>query len=116
MLKDFNFNTFETGMVVVTNKVGILIEEGNEKRVVFKLGGQIVYDNTNSQMQNYFKKIYKPKSVPDVIRNSFLIYKQGEEFMKDNPNFELIYDRDYVKEITMAEVEEKFGCKVKIIE
>ena len=37
-----------------------------------------------------------------------------ENFMKYVfPEFELIYD-DTVKEVTMDEVEEKFGCKVKI--
>ena len=37
-----------------------------------------------------------------------------EDFMKYLfPEFELIYD-DTVKEVTMDEVEAKFGCKVKI--
>ena len=33
----------------------------------------------------------------------------------ENHGFECIYEELMIKEVTMAEVEEKFGCKVKIV-
>ena len=59
-------------------------------------------------------RIIKVWRTNDIHRISQLPCGIDENFMKYLfPEFELIYD-DTVKEVTMDEVEEKFGCKVKI--
>lgn len=46
-------------------------------------------------------KVSKPKNYADFIHN----IQEGE----------VIWERKEVKEVTMAEIEKKFGCKVKIV-
>lgn len=59
-------------------------------------------------------RIIKVWRANDVRKIGSMPIGGDENFMDDVfPEFELIYD-DTVKEVTMDEVEEKFGCKVKI--
>lgn len=59
-------------------------------------------------------RIIKVWRTNDVRKIGSMPIGADENFMDDVfPKFELIYD-DTVKEVTMDEVEEKFGCKVKI--
>lgn len=59
-------------------------------------------------------RIIKVWRTDDVRKIGSMPIGADENFMDDVfPEFELIYD-DTVKEVTMDEVEEKFGCKVKI--
>ena len=60
---------------------------------------------------------------PDVVRVFDCVYVTNalkQELTKRNYvnsfyNPELLWEREEAKEVTMAEVEEKFGCKVKIV-
>jgi len=49
----------------------------------------------------------------DIIK----VYSQAYSFAEGNffSEDKVIWERSEVKEVTMSEVEEKFGCKVKII-
>ena len=63
------------------------------------------------RMSDRITKIWRAN---DVRKLGFTPCGVDEDFMENLfPEFELIYD-ETVKEVTMDEVEEKFGCRVKI--
>ena len=78
--------------------------------------GSIKLDSYSYDLYNYYNK-------HDIIRVYYPVYRL-DGFIQHpidlhttvtNSCMRLLWERTSVKEVTMAEIEEKFGCKVKIV-
>lgn len=103
-MKDFTKSDLANGMIV-EQRCGlrkIVIEDrivGYESYGELQCYGDDLLHHTNPELD--IVKIYKPA---DTIRVAL-----------HSNNLQLLWERSEVKAVTMAEVEEKFGCKVKIV-
>lgn len=94
-------------------KNGMVIEQrcGTRKIVI---EDRIVGYEEYGELQRYGDDLLHQNNPGlDIVK----IYKPTntiEQALRSN-NLELLWERHEVKEVTMAEVEEKFGCKVKIV-
>ena len=103
-MKDFTKSDLANGMVVEqrcgTRKIVI-----DDRIVGYDSYGELQrYDDIllhHINIELDIVKIYKPADTIEVA-------------LKSN-NLKLLWERSEVKAVTMAEVEEKFGCKVKIV-
>ena len=83
----------------------------NKFRTFLCLTGDMRFCVFDYRMNDRIIKVWR---INDIRRIGSMPIGADENFMDDVfPEFKLIYD-DTVKEVTMDEVEEKFGCKVKI--
>ena len=90
-----------------------------DDRILSKTG--FLWLNTHTDKTGAFHQGYNDDLTMDSGAN-WDIVKVYEDvnclnFDDDSPfcSLSLLWKRDSIKEVTMAEVEEKFGCKVKII-
>ena len=107
-------NDLKTGMIVETR-------DGNSHIVMrdFIDGGDIlvgISDNdniVNSYIElSYYEKDLKHNQLPGLdIMSVYTSYLHCIDIPK-----KLLWKREEYKEVTMKEIEEKFGCKVKIVE
>lgn len=130
-MKTMCLNDLRTGDIVLSTKgsYGIVLKNTDRGDLI-----EWYYSKINNRSINKFRtfrcltgnmrfcvfsyrendRIIKVWRVNDVRKIGSMPIGADENFMDDVfPEFELIYD-DTVKEVTMDEVEEKFGCKVKI--
>lgn len=83
----------------------------NKFRTFRCLTGDMRFCVFNFRMNDRITKIWRAN---DARKLGYTPCGVDEDFMESLfPEFELIYD-DGVKEVTMDEVEAKFGCRVKI--
>ena len=70
------------------------------------------FDNYDDNMENNFNKDYDIVKVFNPYWGSII-----NVFNKDRDEFyKIFWERDSeAKEVTMTEIEEKFGCKIKIV-
>lgn len=84
-----------------------------EKRLV--VGNVLMGQHMHGDLRNYTKqlKIKDADSGLDIVR----VYSPVSVLKcVNNPDTsEIVWERQEIKEVTMAEIEEKFGCKVKIV-
>lgn len=102
-MKDFTKSDLKNRMVV---------ELRNGTRYVViddKILSSIGYDFLSTYNEDLTME--KGPSKHDIVKVYDQIY--CIDFNKNSLN--LLWERSEVKEVTMAEVEEKFGCKVKIV-
>lgn len=130
-MKTMCLNDLRTGDIVLSTKgsYGIVLKNTDRGNLI-----KWYYNKVNNRSINKFRtflcltvdmrfcvfdyrmndRIIKVWRTDDVRKIGSRPIGADENFMDDVfPEFELIYD-DTVKEVTMDEVEEKFGCKVKI--
>ena len=130
-MKTMCLNDLRTGDIVLSTKgsYGIVLKNTDRGDLI-----KWYYNKVNNRCINKFRtflcltgdmrfcvfdyrmndRIIKVWRINDIRRIGSMPIGADENFMDDVfPEFELIYD-DTVKEVTMDEVEEKFGCKVKI--
>lgn len=94
------------------NRMVVEYRNGDRRMVVDdRLMGKFNYCVLTEYDDNLIRKDLD--SVFDIMK----VYRRISVFSKkDNENsLELLWERPEIKEVTMSEVEEKFGCKVKII-
>lgn len=83
----------------------------NKFRTFLCLTGDMRFCVFDYKMNDRIIKVWR---TDDVRKIGSMPIGADENFMDDVfPEFELIYD-DTVKEVTMDEVEAKFGCRIKI--
>lgn len=103
-MKDFTKSDLANGMIV-EQRCGM-------RKIVIE--DRIVGYEEYGELENYEDNLLHfcdPKF--DIMK----IYKYAntiEQALKSN-DLKLLWERSEVKEVTIAEVEEKFGCKVKIV-
>ena len=130
-MKTMCLNDLRTGDIVLSTKgsYGIVLKNTDRGNLI-----KWYYNKVNNRCINKFRtflcltgdmrfcvfdyrmndRIIKVWRINDIRRIGSMPIGADENFMDDVfPEFKLIYD-DTVKEVTMDEVEEKFGCKVKI--
>lgn len=121
MLKNLSSNDLKSGMVAIDNtgEIAIVLKEttcnGNDF-MIYKEGGQLL--NKGLNLSEHIKKLYKVKdNYPHIV-----IQKATEILNCDKENFNpskfdlvLVYSEPKVIEVTMTQIEEVFGGKVKII-
>lgn len=130
-MKTMCLNDLRTGDIVLSTKgsYGIVLKNTDREDLI-----KWYYSKVNNRCINKFRtflcltgdmrfcvfdyrmndRIIKVWRINDIRRIGSMPIGADENFMDDVfPEFKLIYD-DTVKEVTMDEVEEKFGCKVKI--
>lgn len=127
MSTNFYLDLLRTGDVVVSTKgsKGIVLKDAaNKGHVIIWFANQDdceinkfrSFDMINHDMtfkydkkDNRIIKVYRPRGIHDIL-NALLDYTHEDEMS----GYELVYE-EKLKEVTMDEVEEKFGCKVKIV-
>ena len=70
----------------------------------------LTYNNNDMYVSNIFAKENEIVKVEIPYHPYAFMDLNYERYMR-----KLLWKREEIKEVTMAEVEEKFGCKVKII-
>lgn len=80
------------------------------------ISGSINIDSYNDCLLNYYDKhdiikVYEPTYRLD----SFIQQPIGDYTTATGSAMTVLWDSTAVKEVTMAEIEERFGCKVKIV-
>lgn len=117
MVDKFTKSDLKNRMVVETREgcKCLVIDD----RILSKTG--FLWLNTHTDKTGAFHQGYNDDLTMDSGAN-WDIVKVYEDvnclnFDDDSPfcSLSLLWKRDSIKEVTMAEVEEKFGCKVKII-
>ena len=95
-----------------------MVVEDRKGRLKIYIDGILLGDETYSLIGDYNEDLMYGKrsfSELDIVK----VYEQVRVccyLYGDNlSNLSLIWQREEVKEVTMTEVEEKFGCKVKIV-
>ena len=95
-----------------------MVVEDQKGRLKIYIDGILLGDETYSPIGDYNEDLMYGKrsfSELDIVK----VYGQVKfchYLHSDNlSNLSLIWQREEVKEVTMTEIEEKFGCKVKII-
>ena len=104
-MKDFTKSDLANSMVVEQRC-------GTRKIVI---GDRIVGYESYGELQRYDDNLlHCINSELDIVK----IYTPTDTIgaALQNNNLQLLWQRSEVKEVTMAEVERKFGCKVKIVE
>lgn len=118
-------NTFNEGGWFKVNKSFIksdlknrMVVEDRKGRLKIYIDGILLGDETYSLIGDYNEDLMYGKrsfSELDIVKVYGQVkvchYLHGDNLS----NLSLIWQREEIKEVTMAEVEEKFGCKVKII-
>lgn len=105
VLRDTGYSKFDSQIKWYCNNKGQVIDK-------FRSLSMVNEDLTfKHDLDNRIVKVWRTKDKHYLGDKA--IIKNNEEKMKAH-GFECIYE-ELVKEVTMAEVEEKFGCKVKII-
>lgn len=130
-MKTMCLNDLRTGDIVLSTKgsYGIVLKNTDRGDLI-----EWYYSKINNRSINKFRtflcltgdmrfcvfdykmndRIIKVWRTDDVRKIGSMPIGADENFMDDVfPEFELIYD-DTVKEVTMDEVEAKFGCRIKI--
>ena len=116
MNKEFTKNDLQTGMVVETKDGTKYVVMRNSCMpapdsdfIVNRNGWNTLNNYSDNLLENHYYsdldiiKVYKPK-YPNVIRTF------------EDDELKLIWQRKDYKEMTVAEIEEKLGYKIKIIE
>jgi hypothetical protein len=113
-MKDFTKSDLENSMVVECRN--------GEKYIV--IDDKIISTIGYNCLSNYNEDL---TTILSTYKNeNITVFKEGHskyDIMKvynkvlciDFNTLQLLWERSEVKEVTMAEVEEKFGCKVKIV-
>lgn len=103
MLKNFTKSELKSDMVVQT-------KDGSN----YVVRGKWLYGTSSVINIDHYQEDLTIRGMPwlDIVKiySGLFFNKFLEEYSND-----LIWQREEVKEVTMAEVEEKFGYKVKII-
>jgi hypothetical protein len=104
-MKDFTKSDLANGMIV-EQRCGMRKIVIEDRIVGYESYGELENYEDNLLHQNQpaldIVKIYKPADTIRLALHSNIL--------------QLLWERSEVKEVTIAEVEEKFGCKVKIVE
>lgn len=106
-------NDLRTGMIVKTRDGKCYIVMRDFAGVRDILAGLSDSDNiTNSYTElSYYNQDMKHNLLPELdIVSVYTSYSHGIDISK-----KLLWQREKYKEVTMQEIEEQFGCKVKIV-
>ena len=107
-------NDLKTGMIVTTRNGDSHIVMRDFGKVGDILAGLSDSDNIlNSyiELSNYEQYLKHKKSPGCDIMSVYSSYPQGIDIARS-----LLWKREEYREVTMREIEEKFGCKIKIVE
>lgn len=117
MLENFTKSDLKNRMIVEirTGEKYILVDD----RFLSKTG--FLWLNTHTDKNGAFHRGYNDDLTMDSGANWDIVkvYKAVNclDFDENSPfcSLSLLWERNSIKEVTMAEVEEKFGCKIKIV-
>ena len=104
----------KTGMIVKTrngNYYIIMRDFIDDGDVLAGLSCNNVISNTWTSLSSYNKDM----THPTIAFLDIMSVYASSAYSADTPT-KLIWERKEYKEVTMKEIEEKFGCKVKIVE
>ena len=87
------------------------------------IGEWLVGETDSIKLDSYSYDLYNYYNKHDIIRVYYPVYRLDgfiQHFIDlhttaTNSGMTLLWERQETKEVTMAEVEAKFGCRVKII-
>lgn len=114
MVDKFTKSDLKNRMVVETREHLFYIVIGS---CLVGVSDSINLNSYNKYLQNFhyyekdIVKVYEPVNRLD----GFIRQPIDSHITATNSFMTLLWERQETKEVTMAEVEEKFGCKVKII-
>ena len=104
----------KTGMIVKTRegKYGIVMRDFiDEGDILAGLSRNNKISETWTHLSNYNQDMTNSRFPHIDIMSVYTSYP----YSADTPK-KLLWERKEYKEVTMSEIEEKFGCKVKIVE
>lgn len=113
MLENFTKSDLRDRMVVETREHLFYIVIGS---CLVGVSDSIKLSSYDNRLINYYNKHDIIKVYAPVYRlDGFVRQPVDSHIMATNSIMTLLWQRASIKEVTMSEVEEKFGCKVKII-
>ena len=107
-------NDLKTGMIVKTRegKYGIVMRDFiDEGDILAGLSFNNKISDTWTSLSNYNQDMTNSRFPHIDIMSVYSSYPYSADAPK-----KLLWERKEYKEVTMKEIEEKFGCKVKIVE